>query len=76
MIDPVFNVVHCYIKHLFYDLIYTPWETKMMKVAKANGAEVINGAPMLAAQAAEAFKLFFGKHPDIDTMINLIRKAS
>ncbi|MGC6367353.1 MAG: shikimate dehydrogenase [Candidatus Marinamargulisbacteria bacterium] len=75
--DPVFNIVY-WLNHecIFYDLIYTPWETNMMRVAQSNGAEVINGAPMLAAQAAAAFQLFFGKYPDVDTMIKLIKDAS
>ena len=75
--DLTFDVVNWLNQtHVFYDLIYTPWETEMMKVAKSKGAKVINGAPMLAAQAAAAFKLFFGKDPDVDKMIELIRKAS
>ena len=75
--DTLFNIIHWLNQeHVFYDLIYTPWETKMMSVAQSNGAEVINGAPMLAAQAAAAFQLFFGKYPDVDTMIKLIKDAS
>ena len=57
---------------IFYDLIYSPWETKMMQVCKSKGIDVINGAPMLAHQGALAFKHFFGKTPDTDTMLKLL----
>ena len=49
---------------IFYDLIYSPWETKMMKMSKENGAETINGAMMLAHQGALAFELFFNQKAD------------
>jgi len=54
---------------IFYDLIYNPWETKMMKLCKNNGATVLNGAPMLAHQAALAFYYFFGKHAETNDML-------
>ena len=41
-----------------------------MQVKK--GIDVINGAPMLAHQGALAFKHFFGKTPDTDTMLKLL----
>lgn len=41
-----------------YDLIYTPWETKFMKLVKQNGALAYNGLKMLLYQAIDAFELW------------------
>lgn len=41
-----------------YDLIYTPWETKFMKLVKAHGAKAYNGLKMLLFQAVDAFELW------------------
>lgn len=43
-----------------YDLIYTPWETKFMKLVKAAGGEAYNGVKMLLYQAVDAFELWNG----------------
>ncbi len=41
-----------------YDLIYTPWETKFMKLVKAQGGQAYNGLKMLLFQAVDAFELW------------------
>ncbi len=43
-----------------YDLIYTPWETKFMKLVKAQGGQAYNGLKMLLFQAVDAFELWNG----------------
>lgn len=43
---------------LGYDLIYTPWETKFIKLVKANGGEAYNGLKMLLYQGIDAFELW------------------
>lgn len=43
-----------------YDLIYTPWETKFMKLVRANGGEAFNGLKMLLYQGIDAFELWNG----------------
>lgn len=43
-----------------YDLIYSPWETKFMKLVKANGGKAFNGLKMLLYQAIDAFELWNG----------------
>lgn len=43
-----------------YDLIYTPWETKFMKLVKAQGGQAYNGLKMLLFQAIDAFELWNG----------------
>lgn len=41
-----------------YDLIYTPWETKCMKLAKENGAAAYNGLKMLLYQGVAAYEMW------------------
>ncbi len=41
-----------------YDLIYTPWETRCMKLAKENGAMAYNGLKMLLYQGVAAYEMW------------------
>lgn len=45
-------------KHIAFDLIYNPEETKFMKLAAKNGAVVSNGYQMLVNQAEKAYKIW------------------
>jgi shikimate dehydrogenase len=45
-------------RHYCYDLIYTPAETKFLRLAKANGATVMNGYDMLVIQAEENWRIW------------------
>lgn len=75
--DEPFDAINSIGKNqLFYDLIYNPWETKMMSIAKANGADTLNGAWMLAGQGALAFEHFFNKKTSVENMYNLLKRAS
>lgn len=63
--DPLFpHIATMTSGQIFYDLIYSPWETPMMRMAQSKGATVINGAWMLAGQGAVAFERLFGKPAD------------
>jgi shikimate dehydrogenase len=54
--------------HWVADVIYTPLETELIKAAKSRGAMVMNGGGMCVHQAAEAFRLFTGKAPDVSRL--------
>lgn len=41
-----------------YDLIYTPWETKCMKLAIESGAKAFNGLKMLLYQGVAAYEMW------------------
>lgn len=41
-----------------YDLIFNPWETKFMKLVKAQGGQAYNGLKMLLYQGVDAFELW------------------
>ena len=50
------------------DVVYSPAETAMLKMAKEAGCKTMNGMGMLLFQAAEAFYLWTGKEMPIDHM--------
>ncbi len=45
-------------EHLCVDLIYNPAETKFLRLAKENGATILNGESMLKEQALKAWVLW------------------
>ena len=52
---------------LFYDVIYNPIETNFLKEGKRLGNKVENGKLMFVYQAFEAFKLWHGIEPSINS---------
>src|SRR5271165_5772095 len=57
-----------------FDIIYDPPETRLMKLAKAAGAEVIPGAEMFVHQAARQFEIWTGKPAPWDDMLRVVTK--
>ena len=49
---------------LVFDLVYHPLETKLLRDAKAAGANVLTGLDMFIRQASMQFELWTGKQPD------------
>lgn len=45
-------------KHLLYDLVYNPNETKFLKLGKYKGAQICNGYKMLQYQAEKAWEIW------------------
>jgi len=64
LIDPQFLPA----SGLVFDLVYNPPETRLLRDAKAKGARTLSGLPMLVYQAADAFRLFTRKDPDLAAM--------
>lgn len=46
--------------HTGFDLIYTPWETRFMKLVRRNGGQAYNGLKMLLYQGVIAYELWNG----------------
>jgi shikimate dehydrogenase len=55
-------------EHWVADVIYTPIETELIRVAAAKGARVLTGGGMCVHQAVDAFRLFTGISPDAARM--------
>jgi len=50
------------------DIVYFPRETELLRAARNLGCLTMSGVGMVLEQAAGAFRLFTGAHPDIDRM--------
>ncbi|HEY8768552.1 MAG TPA: shikimate dehydrogenase [Dehalococcoidia bacterium] len=60
---------------LVFDLIYRPLETLLLRDARASGACVLGGLPMLVYQGAASFKIWTGQEAPIDIMLDAARKV-
>lgn len=58
----------------YYDTIYNPAETELMRMARQKGCAVRNGLGMLAYQGAVAFEIWTGEEPDVDRMKSILRR--
>jgi 3-dehydroquinate dehydratase/shikimate dehydrogenase len=58
-----------------FDMVYDPIETRLLKMAKAKGAEVIPGFEMFVHQAARQFEIWTGKPAPWDEMQRVVTKA-
>jgi len=58
-----------------FDMIYDPMETRLLKMAKAAGAEIIPGVEMFVQQAARQFEIWTGKPAPADEMMRVVMKA-
>lgn len=57
-----------------FEMVYDPPETRLMKLAKAAGAEVIPGVEMFVHQAARQFEIWTGKPAPWDEMLRVVTK--
>lgn len=51
------------------EVVYMPIETRLLKDARAGGCRTLDGAAMVALQAAGSLELFTGATPDSDRML-------
>ena len=58
-----------------FDMIYDPAETRLMKLAKERGAQVIPGIEMFVHQAARQFEIWTGKPAPWDEMLQVVLLA-
>ena len=61
--------------HFVTDVIYTPIETRFVLAARAKGCPTMNGGGMCVHQAADAFRHFTGKAPDVARMKRVFAEA-
>jgi 3-dehydroquinate dehydratase/shikimate dehydrogenase len=60
---------------LVYDLTYGPGESKLLRDAREQGCRVLDGLPMLAAQAERQFTWWTGRNPRKGAMESAARRA-
>ena len=57
---------------LVFDLVYTPLETPLLKLAKARGLAVIGGLEMFVQQGARQFEIWTGKPAPENEMLRVV----
>ncbi len=55
-----------------FDMVYDPVETRLLKLAKERGAQVIAGIEMFVHQAARQFEIWTGKPAPADEMLRVV----
>jgi 3-dehydroquinate dehydratase/shikimate dehydrogenase len=55
-----------------FDMVYSPAETRLVKIARAQGLHVISGAEMFVHQAARQFEIWTGKPAPVDDMQRVV----
>jgi len=58
-----------------FDMIYDPPETRLIRLAKPRGAQVIPGIEMFVPQAARQFEIWTGKPAPWDDMLRVVTLA-
>jgi 3-dehydroquinate dehydratase/shikimate dehydrogenase len=58
-----------------FDMVYDPAETRLIKMAKARGAEIVPGIEMFVHQAARQFEIWTGKPAPWDEMLRVVLLA-
>ncbi len=59
----------------FFEMVYTPAETKMVKMARARGIHVILGSEMFVQQGARQFEIWTGKPAPLAEMQRVVDYA-
>lgn len=59
---------------VFFDTVYNPIETPMLKAAKERGYRTIDGVQMFVRQAAAQFELWTGKPAPVELFDRLVRE--
>jgi len=57
------------------EMVYSPAETKLVKMARAKGIHIISGAEMFAHQGARQFEIWTGKPAPLDEMYRVVVTA-
>jgi len=57
-----------------FDLVYNPFETRLLREAKAIGAKTIDGLTMLVHQGAASYEIWIGRKAPINIMIEAAKE--
>jgi len=60
---------------ILFDMVYTPAETRLVKLARAKGMHVISGVEMFVQQGARQFEIWTGKPAPADDMYRVVETA-
>ncbi|HYL96383.1 MAG TPA: shikimate dehydrogenase [Terriglobales bacterium] len=57
------------------EMVYLPAETRLVKMARAKGVQIISGAEMFVHQAARQFEIWTGKPAPLDDMQRVVARG-
>jgi 3-dehydroquinate dehydratase / shikimate dehydrogenase len=60
---------------VLFEMVYTPAETRLVKLARAKGLHVITGAEMFVQQGARQFEIWTGKPAPVEDMYRVVMAA-
>ena len=60
--------------HLVFDIVYVPFQTRLLKEAKEKGAKIIHGTEMLLQQGLAQFELYTGRKAPENVMRKVLHK--
>ncbi|HZQ90569.1 MAG TPA: shikimate dehydrogenase [Terriglobales bacterium] len=66
------NEIRC---RYLLDMVYVPMETRLMKLARSKGVQVISGAEMFTQQGARQFEIWTGKPAPVADMQYVVQTA-
>lgn len=61
-------------KQIVFDAVYNPFETKLLKDAKEQGAMIIHGTEMLLYQGTAQFELYTGRMAPVEEMRKVLEE--
>ena len=56
-----------------YDIVYNPFETRLLREARSRGCQTVPGLGMFVMQAANQFRLWTGQEPPLEIMTEVVR---
>lgn len=62
-------------EQIVFDIVYTPYETELLKMAKKKGARLIHGMEMLLYQGTAQFELYTGIKAPVEVMKKTLLSA-
>ena len=63
-------------KQIVFDIVYVPFETKLLKEAKKRGAKIIHGIEMLLHQGTAQFEIYTGHKAPENVMRKVLMSSS
>ena len=60
---------------ILFEMVYTPAETRLVKLARAKGMQVITGVEMFVQQGARQFEIWTGKPAPAEDMLRVVVAA-
>lgn len=73
--DPIPIAAEDFKGKYFFEMVYTPAETKMVRIARSRGMQVILGTEMFVQQGARQFEIWTGKPAPVTEMQRVVEYA-